>query len=183
MIPENGSTDQKLGAVDVYLNMPMTEAAELVFEGTAYLNGNGSGSANTGLGLSGNLGYRFGGIAPYVAYDYFKASDCDASLSVKDFATCAGGPGKLGTVGTADSRNFKAGLNFFFNKNLNHLNVEFQVNHGLSAFGPQAITAANAGYVPLWLDPLLAGGARRPINNLLSSPAYKSLFMHWNFLF
>jgi len=24
----------------------------------------------------------------------------------------------------ADSRNFKAGLNFFFNKNLNHLNLE-----------------------------------------------------------
>jgi hypothetical protein len=177
-------TDVKLFAADVYLNFPMTEAAELVAEGTAYINGNGSGSSNTGLGLSGNLAYRFGFIAPYVAYDYFKASDCDASsLSAAQFSICVGSPGKIGTVGAADSRNLKAGLNFFFNKNLNHLNIEFQVNHGQSAFGPQSINAANAGYVPLSLDPLVANGPRRAINTLLTSPAYKSLFVHWNFLF
>src|SRR4051812_23945771 len=31
------------------------------------------------------------------------------------------------SIQTANSRNFKAGLNFFFNKILNHLNLEFQV--------------------------------------------------------
>ena len=70
-----------------------------------------------------------------------------------------------------NSRNWKAGLNFFFNKNLNHLNLEFQVNHGFSAFGPQAITAANAGYVP-------AG-----ITTSLRTSAQKSFLAHWNVLF
>ena len=177
-------TDAKLFAADVYLNLPMTEANELVAEGTAYLNGNGTGSANTGLGLSGSLGYRFGFIAPYIAYDYFSATSCDiTNLSAAQIATCGGSPGKPAVAGNSDSRNLKAGLNFFFNKNLNHVNVEFQVNHGQSAYGPQSINNANAAYTPLALDPAVAGGARRPINNLLSSQAFRSLLVHWNFLF
>src|SRR5258708_31587469 len=115
---------------------------------------------------------------------YLKGRDWGASsLRAAQFSICVGSPGKIGTVGAADSRNLKAGLNFFFNKNLNHLNIEFQVNHGQSAFGPQSINAANAGYVPLSLDPVVANGPRRAINTLLTSPAYKSLFVHWNFLF
>src|SRR5438552_14781326 len=171
--------DVAVYAGDVYLNLPMTEQAELVAEGTAYLNQNGSGSANTGLGLSGSIGYRFGMFAPYVAFDYFKASDCDSKLSAAQLATCTGVPGPIGTVGSADSRNIKAGVNFFFSKNTNHLNVEFGANHGQSAYGPQTMTAATAGYVPLSLDPLAAGGNRRAINTLLSSPAFKSLLVHW----
>ena len=177
-------TDAKLFSADFYLNFPMTEANELVMEGTAYLNGNGSGSGNTGLGLAGSLGYRFGSIAPYVAYDYFSASSCDiTSLSAAQIATCNGSAGKIGTAGNSDSRNLKAGLNFFFNKNLNHLNVEFQVNHGQSAYGPQSISAGNAAYAPLSLEPAAPGGPRRAINNLLSSQAFRSLLVHWNFLF
>ena len=177
-------TDAKLFAADFYLNLPMTEANELVVEGTAYLNGNGSGSANTGLGLSGNIGYRFGFIAPYVAYDYFSATSCDiTNLSAAQIATCGGSPGKPAVAGSADSRNLKAGLNFFFNKNLNHVNIEFSVNHGQSAYGPQGIAAGNAAYAPLALDPAVAGGPRRPINTLLSSQAFRSLLVHWNFLF
>jgi hypothetical protein len=171
-------TDQKLLAPDLYLNVPMTEQAELVGEVTLYLNGNGTGSANTGTGIAAALGYRFRFIAPYVAYDYFQSSSCDAgSLSPGQLTTCSA------TVDTADSRNLKVGLNFFFNKNLNHLNVEYGVNHGLSAYGPSSITTAAAGYVPTSLDPLTATGPRRPFTNSLANPAFRSLLVHWNVLF
>ncbi len=171
-------TDQRLLAPDLYLDFPITEQAELVSELTLYLNGNGTGSANTGTGLSASLGYRLGFIAPYIAYDYFQSTSCDAgSLSSGQLATCNN------TVDTADSRNFKAGVNFFFNKNVNHLNVEFAANHGQSAYGPSTITAATAGYVPTSLDPLAATGPRRPFTNSLANPAFKSLLVHWNVLF
>ena len=178
-------TDVRVMSADVYMNLPMTEAAELVAEGTAYLNSNGNGSANTGLGLSGSVGYRYGSIAPYVAFDYFQSNDCDTSLSVAQLTTCVGKPGTLGTAHSADSRNLKVGLNFFFNKNLNHLNIEFGVNHGTSAYGPQGITAANAGYVPLSLDPVSGSTTRRALGAAasLAQPAYRSLLLHWNFLF
>lgn len=177
-------TDNKVFSAGAYFDMPMGEN-EIVAEGTAYMNGNGTGSANTGLGLSGALGVRIGFFAPYVAYDYFSASECDTSLSQAQLDICRGTSGKLGTVGSAESRNFKAGLNFFFNKNTNHLNVEFGVNHGTSAYGPNSISVANAGYAPLALDPAAGSTARRPISSVLSmaAPAYKSLVFHWNFIF
>jgi len=171
-------TDQKLLAPDLYLNLPIGERAELVSEVTVYLNGNGTGSANSGTGVSASLGYRFGFIAPYVAYDYFQSNACDAgSLSPAQLVTCKA------TVDTADSRNFKAGVNIFFNKNLNHLNVEFSNNHGQSAYGPSSITAATAGYLPTSLDPLTPTGPRRAFTTALANPAFKSLLVHWNVLF
>src|SRR5437868_1934565 len=149
-------TDHKLLATGVYLDLPMTEQAELVLDGTLYLNRNGTGSPNTGTGFAASAGYRYGFIAPYVAYDYFQSSGCDAStLTPSDLALCSAG------VDSADSRNFKEGLNFFFDKNLNHLNVEFGINHGLSAYGPSSITPTTAGYTPTSLDPVTSGGARR----------------------
>ena len=84
---------------------------------------------------------------------------------------------------TADSRNFKAGVNLFFNKNLNHLVIEFSDNHGQSAYGPASITAATAGYVPTSLDPATATGPRRAFTSKLATPAFKSLLVHWNVLF
>jgi len=171
-------TDQRLLAPDLYLNFPVTEHAELVIEVPLYLNGNGTGSANTGTGLSASLGYRFGFIAPYVAYDYFQSTSCDAgSLSPGQLTHCNA------TVDAADSRECKAGVNFFFNKNLNHINVELSDNHGQSAYGPSSITAATAGYVPASLDPLTATGPRRVFTNSLTNPAFKSLLVHWNVLF
>ena len=155
-------TDQRLHSADLYINLPMTEAAELVVEGTVYLNRNGNNSANTGLGAFVDVGYRFGPIAPYASYSYFQADDCDATAAC---ATAATGPH------SADSRNFKAGLNFFFNKNLNHLNLEFQANHGQSAFGAQSITTATAGYVPVGASTSLAASTTH------------SLLAHWNVLF
>ena len=133
---------------------------------------------HTGTGLAASVGYRFGFVAPYVAYDYFQSTSCDAgSLTSGQLVTCNA------TVDTAGSRNLKAGVNFFFNKNQNHLNVEFGVNHGLSAYGPSSVTAAAAGYLPSSLDPLTATGPRRQFSNALANPAFKSLLVHWNVLF
>jgi len=167
-------TDHKLLATGVYLDLPMTEQAELVFDGTVYLNGNGTGSPNTGTGFAASAGYRYSFIAPYVAYDYFQSSGCDAgSLTPSELALCSA------SVDSANSRNFKAGVNLFFNKNLNHLNVELGINHGLSAYGPSSITATTAGYVPASLDPAIPGGARRAFTNLLANPSFKSLVVQW----
>jgi hypothetical protein len=69
-------TDQKMASADIYLNLPQGEAAELVVEAVGYLNGNGTGNANTGKGFFADVGYRFGFVAPYVAYSYFQADDC-----------------------------------------------------------------------------------------------------------
>jgi hypothetical protein len=171
-------TDQRLHSLDVYLNYPMGDS-ELVVEVTGYRNansGSSSGSANTGYGFDADVGYRFGPFAPYVSYSYFQADDCDSGLPAADLAVCAP------IVETANSRNIKAGLNFFFNKNLNHLNIEFQANHGLSAYGP-ANVAATAGYVPLALDPVTPGGLRRAFNANLRNPAFWSVLLHWNVLF
>jgi hypothetical protein len=161
------NTNQRLASADVYLNLPMSEAAELVVEATGYLNGNGSGNANTGTGFFIDAGYRFGFVAPYASFSYFQSStDCAGmTLTTAQRTTCNA------SVDSANSRNWKAGLNFFFNKNLNHLNLEFQVNHGLSGYGPQSISVANAGYAP-------AG-----ITNSLRTPAQKSFLAHWAVLF
>jgi hypothetical protein len=161
------NANQRLASADVYLNLPMSEATELVVEATGYLNGNGSGNANTGTGFFVDAGYRFGFVAPYASFSYFQSTtDCSAmTLTTAQRNTCNA------SVDTANSRNWKAGLNFFFNKNLNHLNLEFQVNHGLSGYGPQSITAANAGYAP-------AG-----ITTSLRTPAQKSFLAHWAVLF
>jgi hypothetical protein len=167
-------TDHKLLATGLYLDLPMTEQAELVVDSTMYLNRNGTGSPNTGTGFAASAGYRYGFIAPYVAYDYFQSSGCDAgSLGASDLAICSAG------ADSANSRNFKAGINLFFNKNLNHLNVEFGINHGLSAYGPSSITPATAGYTPTSLDPATPGGPRRAFTNSLANPSFKSLVVQW----
>jgi hypothetical protein len=174
--PFGNLANQRLASADVYLNFPQSEAAELVIEAVGYLNGNGSGSANTGTGFFADVGYRFGWVAPYVSYSYFNSKGCeDLFLTTAQTTTCNN------TVHTADSRNFKAGINLFFNKNLNHLNFEFQNNHGLSGYGPQSITAANAGYVPA----LQVNGATIPAAqiNTLRVPSQKSFLVHWNVLF
>jgi hypothetical protein len=166
-------TDQRLLATGLYLDLPMTERAELVVDATVYLNGNGSGSPNTGTGFAATAGYRYGFIAPYVAYDYFQSSGCDAGLAPSDLALCSA------SVDSANSRNFKVGVNLFFNKNLNHLNIELGNNHGLSAYGPSSITTTAAGYTPTSLDPLTSGGTRRAFTNSLANPAFTSLLVQW----
>jgi hypothetical protein len=60
-----------------------------VVDATLYLNGNGTGSPNSGTGFAAAVGYRYGFIAPYVAYDSFESYGCDASgLTPSDLALC-----------------------------------------------------------------------------------------------
>jgi hypothetical protein len=164
--PAQSFTDQKLASADVYLDWPMTESSELVFEATVYVNRNGTASADTGVGFFADLGYRRGWFAPYVSYEYFQADDCDTALTSEQCLA-----GRAGQAHATDSRNAKLGVNFFFNKNLNHLNVELGVNHGQSVYGPQSITNGSAGYVP------------KGSTTLLTTPAQLSLLLHWNVLF
>jgi hypothetical protein len=77
---------------------------------------------------------------------------------------------------TADSRNFRAGLDFYFNKVQNHLIVEFSLNRGQSAVGPTTITAATAGYAPA-----VAAG-QQPFTSLGRS-ASKTLAAQWVVVF
>jgi hypothetical protein len=90
-------------------------------------------------------------------------------------------------VDLGNSRNFKAGLNFFFNKNLNHLNLEFQVNHGVSAYGPQSMTnaATNAGYFPALKYPngTVVPTTPTDLRTSLRVVAQKSFLVHWAVLF
>ena len=66
----------------IHAALEMTRSA-LVAETTLYLNGNGTDTATTGTGIDASIGYRFGFIAPYIAYTYFQWSgDCtDTALS------------------------------------------------------------------------------------------------------
>ncbi len=172
-------TDQRLHSVDVYLNFPQTEAAELVVEATGYYSFNGTGSANTGKGFFADVGYRFGWIAPYASYSYFEPEDCSGSL-----LTTAQTNACILNQDVGRSRNAKVGLNLFFNKNLNHLNLELQFNHGVSGFGPQAITTANAGYAPA-LKTGNGSGVAVPAaqNTSMRVPTQMSFMAHWNVLF
>jgi hypothetical protein len=159
-------TDQELGSAGLYLNVPTSEASEVVLEATGYLSRNGRASADTGTGFFADVGYRWRWLAPYASYEYFQADDCGPALSAPQCLS-----GRPGQPHAADSRNAKAGVNFFFNRNFNHLNVELGINHGQSAYGPQSITTATAGYVP------------KGITTFLRTPAQRSLLLHWNVLF
>ena len=173
--------NQRLASADVYLNLPMSEAAELVVEAVGYLNGNGSGNTNTGKGFFVDAGYRFGFVAPYASFSYFQTDDCPTLTIPAQRTTCAQ------SVDLGNSRNFKAGLNFFFNKNLNHLNLEFQVNHGVSAYGPQSMTnaATNAGYFPALKYPngTVVPTTPTDLRTSLRVAAQKSFLVHWAVLF
>jgi hypothetical protein len=159
-------TNQKLASADLYLDLPIAGDSELVFETTGYSSGNGTASADTGKGFFADVGYRWRWLAPYASYEYFAADDCPRAAAAEQCLS-----GRSGQPHAADSRNAKVGVNYFFDKNRNHLNVELGINHGQSAYGPQSITAAAAGYVP------------KGINTLLSTPAQRSVLMHWNVIF
>jgi len=173
-----GVTDQRALSTTDFFEYPFSEDTEVVAMFTGFLYGNGSGSKDTGIGWAGDLGVRYKWIKPYVSFETFTSDDCPADL-VGAAATACFNPAT--GAHSADMRNFRAGFDLYFNKTQNHLVVEFSVNHGQSSFGPQSITAANAGYAPLSLDPILAGGPRRALNttSALAAPAFRSVVLNW----
>jgi hypothetical protein len=177
-----GVADFQMLDSTLFFEYPFSESTELIFMATGYRSAMGTGSRDTGYGWAADVGYRWKWLRPYASLEWFTSDDCptDATqLSGAALTACLGSAG----AHAADSRNFRAGVDFYLNKALNHFMVEFSVNHGQSSWGPQSITAATAGYVPLSLDPLTTGGPRRQINTLLSSPAQRSLLVQWAAVF
>lgn len=164
-----GVTDQKSLNGNVYFNQPFgSGAAELILIAQAGLYGNGTGSKDTGLAFGVDASFRYGWFRPYVSFEWFDSSDCPGAPDAT--------PAQCAQVHTADSRNLRAGLDFYFQKSANHLMLEFSLNRGQSIFGAQSITVATAGYAP----PLKPG--EQPLTSL-GHEASKSLVACWSFLF
>jgi hypothetical protein len=176
LVVPKGTTDEKLVDGNVFLEYPLSEDVEVIASGSLYLYGNGAGSKDTGTGWSGDLAFRYKWFRPYISIEQFTSDDCPSDLTGTAQTACFA---PLTGAHSADSRNVRGGIDFHINKTANHVQLEFQVNHGQSAFGPQAITAANAGYAPLSLDPATAGGARQAINTTLAAPAFRSVLLNW----
>jgi hypothetical protein len=153
----------------VFLDYPLSEQQELVAILGGYLYGMGTGSADSGKGLSLDVGFRYEFVRPYISWEYFNADDCTPVLGEATAAQCV-------PAHTADSRNFRAGLDFYINKTQNHVIVEFSLNRGQSAVGPQTITGSTAGYAPA-----VAPG-EQPFLSILR-PASKTLVAQWVVVF
>jgi len=164
-----GVANQRSLTSTVYLDYPLSEQQELIAVIGGYLYGNGKGSRDTGKGLSADLGFRYDFVRPYVSYEYFDSDDCVPIAGEITGPQCA-------LAHTADSRNFRAGFDFYINKAQNHVMLEFALNRGMSGYGSQSINATNAGYVPY-----IAPG-QQPATSL-GRTASKSLSLYWSVFF
>jgi hypothetical protein len=164
-----GAADQRSLTSTVFFDYPMPGDQELAITLGGYLYGNGTGSKDTGVGASVDVAYRYQFVKPFISWEYFNSDDCTATVGIVTDPQCA-------QAHTADSRNFRAGLVFYFNKSLHHLDLEFALNRGQSIVGPTSITAAAAGYTPL-----LAPGDQ-PFNSL-ARPASKTFLAQWTAIF
>ncbi len=135
-----GVTNMRQLTGTIFYDAPFPGDQEIAVTVGGYLYGNGTGSKDTGLALTGDAGYRIGMFHPYVSYEYFSSDDCTAGVDITT-AQCA-------QAHTADTRNFRAGIKFHFNKALNHLDLEWSLNRGQSQVGPTTISATSAGYSP-----------------------------------
>jgi len=170
-----GLTDQKSSNIWAYADLPQSEQAEAIIFLNAFFYGNGTGSRDTGIGATLDVGYRYGFVRPYFAYEYFSSSDCPTDPTQASAAQCAAGVGNTG-VHTADSRNARFGLDFYINKTQNHIQAEFALNRGQSGWGAQSVNAGNAGYVPY-----IAPGQQTATS--LGRTANKSFLLHWSAYF
>jgi hypothetical protein len=152
----NGVTDHFSANATLFADYPLSEQQEAVLILAGWRHFNGTYSRDTGYAFAVDLGFRYGAFKPYVSYEYFASDDCDSAGTA---AQCA-------QPHTADSRNARFGVVYYINKNLNHVDVEFSLNRGLSSWGAQSVT------------PLPAGAS----TNLGQTPS-KSLLLHWNVVF
>ena len=164
-----GVTNQRSLTSTVFFDFPLSEQQEFVAIVSGYLYGNGTGSRDTGKGLSADVGFRYQFVRPYVSYEYFNSDDCSPIAGEITGPQCV-------QAHTGDSRNFRAGLDFYVNKAQNHVMLEFALNRGQSSFGQQGIAAANSGYTPF----IPAG--QLPVTSL-GREATKSLTLHWSVFF
>ena len=166
-----GVTNQRSLTSTIYLDYPLSEQQELIAMLGGYLYGNGTGSRDTGKGLSADLGFRYTFVRPYVSYEWFTSNDCSPIAGEITGPQCA-------QAHTADSRNFRAGLDFYLNKTQNHILLEFALNRGQSGFGQQGVAGASAtsGYTPY------IPTGQLPVTSLGRS-ATKSLAAQWSVYF
>ncbi len=152
-----GPADQRSLTSTVFLDYPLPGDQEFVSTLGGYLYGNGTGSKDSGVGLSLDVAYRYHSWKPYISWEYFDSGDCTlAAAQCKD-------------AHTADSRNFRAGITYYINKTVQHVDLEFALNRGQSVVGPGNITAATAGYAPAVApgDPSFQSLARTPSKTLV----------------
>ena len=162
-----GRANMRAATGTIFYDAPFPGDQELAAVVGGYLYGNGTGSKDTGLGLSADVGYRIGWLHPYVSYEYFNSNDCTPGADVT-LAQC-------GQAHTADSRNFRAGVKFHFNKSLNHVDVEYSLNRGQSQVGPTTITTSSAGYQP--------GGLSTAALSSLGRSGTSTLVTQWTIVF
>jgi hypothetical protein len=164
-----GASDHRALTSTVFFDFPLPGDQEFATTLGGYLYGNGTGSKDTGIGASVDVAYRFKFVKPFISWEYFNSDDCTPTVGVVTAAQCA-------QAHTADSRNFRAGVVFYFNKSLHHLDMEFALNRGQSVVGPTSITTATAGYTPL-----IAPGDP-PLSSLARSPT-KTFVVQWTAIF
>ena len=166
----NGLTDSFLQSYGAFLEYPLNDDQELVIQLNAIRSINGTGSANTGWGAFADIGFRQGNFEPYATFEGFMGDTCDTTQY--SVAVCR-------NAQSAESRITKFGVNYFIDRNKNHVNFEFAVNHGVSA-----VTAGSA------LAGIDSTGTVKPGNALaisqqgrLQAPALKTFLIHWNLQF
>ena len=125
-----GITDNFVGSVGVFLDFPTSESQETTFQAIVYRSTQGKGSRNTGIGGFADLGVRFGNLKPYISYEAFFGDSCP------DDAAAAACTGATATYQQADTRAAKVGINYFIDRNRNHIYVEYSNNHGQVAVAP-----------------------------------------------
>src|SRR5207248_4241424 len=108
-----GLTNQRGLTSTLFLDFPLSEELEFGAILGGYLYGNGTGSRDTGKGVSLDVGYRIWFVRPYVSLEYFQGDDCTPGSDVT-LAQCA-------QAHTGDSRNARFGLAFYINKAQNHV--------------------------------------------------------------
>ncbi len=164
-----GVTDSRSLTSSVFLDVPLAGDQEFVTSLGGYLYGNGTGSKDTGKGFTVDVAYRYHALKPFISWEYFDAADCIDTPGIVSAAQCA-------QAHTADSRNFRAGLVYYIDKSLQHLDMEFALNRGQSTVGPTSITAATAGFTPV------VPAGQLPFNSLARSAA-KTLVVQWTMIF
>ncbi|MDC0713142.1 hypothetical protein POL68_32070 [Stigmatella sp. ncwal1] len=117
-----GITDTRVASADVFADIPVSGEQEAIVHATGYRNSFGAGAPDTGWGYFADIGYRYKFAMLYVSDEGFSGDACPEGLAAPE---C--------TARTADSNIVRAGLDFFINKNVNHVKLEYSNGRSLLA--------------------------------------------------